>query len=34
MAGPLLELSTTDLRYQFDINVIGLMKVTQVFSGF
>jgi len=33
IAGPLLELSITDLRYQLDINVIGLMKVTQVFSG-
>ena len=33
MAGPLLELSILDLKYQFDINVIGLMRVTQVFSG-
>tara|TARA_A100001011_G_scaffold386564_1_gene462694 strand:- start:63 stop:932 length:870 start_codon:yes stop_codon:yes gene_type:complete len=33
MAGPLLDLSIADLRYQFDVNVIGLMKVTQVFSG-
>ncbi|MAJ50951.1 MAG: oxidoreductase [Flammeovirgaceae bacterium] len=33
MAGPLLHLSVADLRYQFEVNVIGLMKVTQVFSG-
>jgi NAD(P)-dependent dehydrogenase (short-subunit alcohol dehydrogenase family) len=33
VAGPLLHLSVNDLRYQFEVNVIGLIKVSQVFSG-
>ena len=33
VAGPLLHLSVADLRYQFEVNVIGLIKVSQVFSG-
>lgn len=32
VAGPLLHLSIEDLRYQFEVNVIGLMKVTQAFA--
>jgi short-subunit dehydrogenase len=33
VAGPLLHLSVADLRHQFEVNVIGLIKVSQVFSG-
>lgn len=32
LGGPLLYLPIEELRYQFEVNVIGLMKVTQAFA--
>lgn len=33
VAGPMLEIKMDDLKYQFDVNVFGLTKVTQAFAG-